>query len=476
MVDGIRPAQDIGGLGRLADAIRLNRQEKRQAALDEQNAITRGLQQQGLRLGIQQQEAGLSDLMRQQKQRADISAAIQAAPDKDPDLVTLQTLQRSDPVAAQKFQDGIFDQVGAIAKLNPKAAVDVLNAKTGNDFEFQGKKGKLIQVGSPSSGKVVLYDPDTREVVETLEFEQRLTPQQEAFSKLTPEQQAATFFKSGQTVEMTPEGGFKITSGGTSLPQKKFEAKQKEKATKSVERERQSLQKTDIVLTKVDEALKQVGLSTAGAGSVLAGLPGTAARDLRSTIDTIKANLAFNALQAMREASPTGGALGAVSERELNLLESTIASLDTGQSPERLRANLEQIKTLFNNAKARIEQAQKLRESGVDPNQVSDELNTLLDAGGRPEPGGVTVFDFNAQGQQLKGDKRIGQRISADPTERPSAEQAVLRPSETTEIGPRGFLRPSPSAVQQPVLRPGPGVIVGPQGFLIPDPKQFQPL
>ena len=39
-----------------------------------------------------------------------------------------------------------------------------------------------------------------------------------------------------------------------------------------------------------------------------------------------------------------GGALGAVSERELALLESTLGALDSGQSPPQLKAQLAKVK------------------------------------------------------------------------------------------------------------------------------------
>jgi hypothetical protein len=103
------------------------------------------------------------------------------------------------------------------------------------------------------------------------------------------------------------------------------------------------------VLNKVDEALGKVGGFTAGFGGLLANVPGTKARNLQADIDTIKANLGFQQLQAMRDASPTGGALGQVTERELGFLQSTVASLDQLQSPDELRKALNQIKVHYNN-------------------------------------------------------------------------------------------------------------------------------
>jgi len=49
---------------------------------------------------------------------------------------------------------------------------------------------------------------------------------------------------------------------------------------------------------------------------------------LSNKVDTLKANLSFDRLQKMRDESKTGGALGQVSNIELRLLGSALASLD----------------------------------------------------------------------------------------------------------------------------------------------------
>lgn len=88
--------------------------------------------------------------------------------------------------------------------------------------------------------------------------------------------------------------------------------------------------------------------TTAGLSGLLGNVPGTPGANLRATINTIKSNLAFDRLQAMRDASKTGGALGAVSEKELKLLESSIASLDTSQSADQLAENLQKVYDHYN--------------------------------------------------------------------------------------------------------------------------------
>lgn len=71
--------------------------------------------------------------------------------------------------------------------------------------------------------------------------------------------------------------------------------------------------------------------------------------DLQAQLDSIRSNLAFDRLQKMRDESKTGGALGNVSNIELNLLESTIANLDPNQDPELLLRNLKKVQMHYQN-------------------------------------------------------------------------------------------------------------------------------
>lgn len=110
-----------------------------------------------------------------------------------------------------------------------------------------------------------------------------------------------------------------------------------------------AMRKADILGAKVDEALKQVGPLTTGAGSFLAAIPGTPQHDLGANLETIKAIVGFEELRDMRAASPTGGALGGIAVRELDFLQSAIASLKQSQTPKQLKANLAKVKEHFAN-------------------------------------------------------------------------------------------------------------------------------
>ena len=67
---------------------------------------------------------------------------------------------------------------------------------------------------------------------------------------------------------------------------------------------------------------------------------------LKNELETIKANVGFDKLQRMRDNSPTGGALGQVSELENRLLQAVNGALDPAQS-DQLRENLKSIKELY---------------------------------------------------------------------------------------------------------------------------------
>lgn len=82
------------------------------------------------------------------------------------------------------------------------------------------------------------------------------------------------------------------------------------------------------------------GNTTGFFGKIMAGIGGTEANDLRTMLDTVRANVGFDKLQSMREASPTGGALGNVSNQENLLLQSVLSNVEQSQSPEQLKRNL----------------------------------------------------------------------------------------------------------------------------------------
>ncbi len=158
-----------------------------------------------------------------------------------------------------------------------------------------------------------------------------------------------------------PPAGYRYTADGSLEP---IPGGPKDMTSKNKAISETAEMKAKLVTQKVDEALKETGFFSTGlTGEVLGMIPGTGAYDLDATLDTIKANLGFNELQAMRQASPTGGALGQVAVRELEMLQATIASLKKGQSQDKLRNGLEQVKTHYGNWKKAVDAA-NVQEGG----------------------------------------------------------------------------------------------------------------
>ena len=67
-------------------------------------------------------------------------------------------------------------------------------------------------------------------------------------------------------------------------------------------------------------------------------------RNFEAQLETLKSNIAFSELTAMREASKTGGALGQISDRENQLLSNALGALSMSQSPENIKLQLTKIR------------------------------------------------------------------------------------------------------------------------------------
>ena len=107
----------------------------------------------------------------------------------------------------------------------------------------------------------------------------------------------------------------------------------------------------NIVVQDLDRTLSLIdtaNLPVAGiAASTLARIPGTGAADAARLLDSVRANVGFAQLNQMRAESPTGAALGSVTERELAFLQSVLGSLDQTQSPAQFRDNLVRLRNVF---------------------------------------------------------------------------------------------------------------------------------
>jgi len=118
----------------------------------------------------------------------------------------------------------------------------------------------------------------------------------------------------------------------------------------------------DRLAAAANEALTAPGLpGTAGLRGAIPNIPGSDAADAAAKLNTLKSQIAFGVLQEMRNNSKTGGALGAVSDKEQEMLKSALAPLEKSQSIEELRKSLKGVIDYANGAKDRMRAAYNMK-------------------------------------------------------------------------------------------------------------------
>ncbi len=133
------------------------------------------------------------------------------------------------------------------------------------------------------------------------------------------------------------------------------------------------------------------------------GIGGTDAANLDAALSTITSSVGFDRLQAMRDASPTGGALGQVSENELRQLNASLGSISQRQDDEQLLKNLEKIKAEYSSAVKAIEAQRRAYKMGKSFKTKEEALEFMESQS--PDTGGIKT---STQGNYKIGDLSVG--------------------------------------------------------------------
>lgn len=168
--------------------------------------------------------------------------------------------------------------------------------------------------------------------------------------------------------EPAEDGGIRPIKGSPD------DVKRQEAEAAKGKRVEQELTRANVILNSIENIIPRIDGFTAGfGGTALEKIAGTEAKDVAATIDTIKANIGFQTLQQMREASPTGGALGQIAVRELDFLQAALGNLSQSQSPAQLKKTLGKIQTHYEKWKSVI--------SGQNPDEEAREAEVATPAG-----------------------------------------------------------------------------------------------
>lgn len=215
-------------------------------------------------------------------------------------------LKQGDRIITQQYDPatGKWSDIADASRFNPKSGVSI---------DFGGMMGGAPELGKLSTDYGYVLDPDTGKPVINAE--------------------------TGLPVA-APVPGSKAFKELEASQEKKTNAGQKETSTADLVTE-------DIRRAK-DIINKSPNLTTGFLGPIVSKWGGTPAADLDSLLDTVGANISFDYLNTMRQNSPTGGALGNVTERELDLLRATEGNLRQSQSADQLLFNLDRLEKQFN--------------------------------------------------------------------------------------------------------------------------------
>lgn len=159
------------------------------------------------------------------------------------------------------------------------------------------------------------------------------------------------------------------------------------------------VQGAEIVTQDIGRALDLIAKNPSATGSlsnITKHIGDTKAGNLNSLLNSVKSNIGFDKLQAMRAASPTGGALGAVSDRENEMLQSAFGSLEQSQGPQQLSYNLRRISNIYNDIiHGKGNGPQRFDLEGNNNSAAPVQVKTIQDAMKLPK--GTRFIDPNGQ-------------------------------------------------------------------------------
>ncbi len=193
-----------------------------------------------------------------------------------------------------------------------------------------------------------------------------------------------------------------------------------------------ALEKVSNVFDSINQAKGRIGTTTSGIiGSVASKIPGTNRKALEADITTLKANLAFDELSKLRAQSPTGGALGQVSDAEEKLLAGAVASLDPDQPSDDLKRNLEKVNRHYENyLKSLGYDDNAIQQAQVPFDQRKEEAPPAVAPGGNAPPP-------NGSGPQAGGGPAGGGDSPYGPASTPPDMVSLATGSTRREVDPQ---------------------------------------
>jgi hypothetical protein len=176
----------------------------------------------------------------------------------------------------------------------------------------------------------------------------------------------------GKGYVANPDGTLSAIPGGPADPKvraaeqtvklsEKDRALRESKYPKATAAKNASVRDLDVLIGKVDELAKHPGLPNI-TGTIAGRTPNITndATGAQAILDSIRAAGALSKITELRQNSPTGGALGNVSDRDIVLLKDAAATLAQSQGTPAFERHLADYQRLLTQTKQDIEEAYAL--------------------------------------------------------------------------------------------------------------------
>lgn len=154
-------------------------------------------------------------------------------------------------------------------------------------------------------------------------------------------------------------------------------------AIRGTEQSMDLFDKTINQLLENEDGLKGI----TGLQGMFPNIPGRSAANAQADLDSLKSKVFTTVLQNMRNNSPTGGAVGNVSDREGDKMEANIAALGNSQSYEQFRDRLKELLDFSRVARKNVRAAyadQFGEAERMDDAPADDDISDLLNKYGQP--------------------------------------------------------------------------------------------
>ena len=280
----------------------------------------------------QQQQAAMAEAAQEASQGIE-DPALRRLASVDPDMARAVLMKRYEREITP-YQQAQLDQGGRRLDITEdQAAADRALAERNFGLKEQGldlQRQRLAQAGQPKEPAIVStlraagIDPTSPEG-QTI-IRDNLTGAAEG--------QNATQFGSvpagmARVADPNAEAGFRLVP----LQGSEAQIKQEQADQRALLGREQQMQDLDTMMRDLNRVMD---ISQAGGGGPIGGSaadipivgPATAAGQLRQHLEPVRTNVAFDRLQSMRDSSPTGGALGSITERELSGLAASSGALN----------------------------------------------------------------------------------------------------------------------------------------------------